>query len=215
MEKESAREEEHIDEPSAENESKAVTAGDDSLDAVGLAPEEVPGIDIIEDEPPFEAREEGTGSALERSIGIGLPSDRYRVILPKGSFPPLNGRQQFIARLRDRDRVSFRIFQGDEELASENEFLAEVGMVGIALNNEEKAFLEVDFHLNLDRILRIRLQDKFGEKESYIVLDMTRKRKASIKEDNMGDLMRKLESIEQKVGELSHGIRGGAGGAKK
>ncbi len=215
MEKESAREEEHNGEPSAENESKAVTAGDDSLDAMELAPDEVPGIDIIDDEPPPESKEQGSGSALERSIGIGLPSDRYRVILPKGSFPPLNGRQQFIARLRDRDKVSFRIFQGDEELASENEFLAEVGMVGIALNNEEKAFLEVDFHLNIDRILRIRLQDKFGEKESYIILDMTGKRKASIREDSIGDLMRKLESIEQKVGELSHGTRGGAGGAMK
>ena len=215
MEKESAREEEHTGDPSAEHESAAVTAGNDNFGAAGLSPDEVPGIDIIEDEPFPEVKEEGTGSALEKSIGIGLPSDRYRVILPKGSFPPLNGRQQFIARLRDRDRVSFRIFQGDEELASENEFLAEVGMVGIALNNEEKAFLEVDFHLNLDRVLRIRLQDKFGEKESYIILDMARKRKALIREDNIGELMRKLETIEQRVGELSHGIRGGAGGAKK
>jgi hypothetical protein len=202
--------EENSGDLSADGVTEAEETGDDIFEAEGLdlAPEDVPGIDIIEDEPPpSEVPDKDGGKALDKSIGIGLPSDRYRVVLPKGSFPPLNGRQQFIARLRDRDRVSFRIFEGDEELASLNEFLAEVGMVGIALNNEEKAFIEVDFHLNLDRVLRIRLQDKFGEKEAYIVLDMSKKRRTLIQDDHIGALMQKLDSIEKRVDDLGQGSR--------
>jgi hypothetical protein len=151
--------------------------------------------------------EDEKSRALQRSIGLGLPSDRYRVVLPKGSFPPLSGRQQFIARLRDKDRVSFRIFMGDEELASQNEFLAELGMVGVALNNDDKAFLELHFTLNLDKILTIRLLDKFGEKEAILILDMARKPKVTVSQDKLAELIDKLDSLEHRISEIGDKVK--------
>ena len=152
--------------------------------------------------PPARVPEEEPGKALQRSIGLGLPSDRFRVVLSKGSFPPLSGRQQFIAKLRDKDRVSFRVFEGDEELASQNDFLAELGMAGVALNNDDKAFLELHFNLNIDNILTIRLLDKFGEKEALVILDMARRPKVSIHQDKVTELLDKLDSLEHRVTEI-------------
>lgn len=181
--------------------------GTEGAGSTEMAPGDVntePEIDVETGDEPDTSHEEGEGEskALKKSIGLGLPSDRYRVVLPKGSFPPLTGRQQFIARLRDRDRVSFRIFEGDEDLSSQNEFLVELGLVGIALNNEDKAFLELELHLNLDLILRVRLMDKFGEKETYVVLNMARRPKTIIHQDNVNLLAEKIESLENQIVEL-------------
>ena len=149
--------------------------------------------------------EEDTTSVLKKSLGLGLPSDRYRVVIPKGSFPPVNGRQQFIARLRDKDRVSFRIYEGDEDIASRNEFLGELGMVGIALNKEDKAFIEVDFNLNIDLNLTIRLLDRYGERESYMALDLSRSPRTVIRQDTVIELIARMESLEKRIVELGKG----------
>ena len=204
MEDEVTREEENsaepIDEFSEESVSEAEPESSEAspgVDEAGDASE-----DVKDDEVPDEEPGEGGGKALQKSIGLGLPSDRFRIVLPKGSFPPLSVRQQFIARLRDRDKVSFRIFQGDEDLASQNELLVEIGLVGIALNNEDKAFLELDFHLNLELILRIRLLDKFGEKEAFAVLDIAKSPKAVIHQDSMALFIERMESLERRITEI-------------
>jgi len=203
MEEEFTREEEKMEPPAdgsipeeAEDGSHAVH--ESPPDEVNVLVEEA-----ISKDPDYPTvRVETESKALQRSIGLGLPSDRYRVVLPKGSFPPLTGRQQFIARLRDKDRVTFRVFEGDEELASQNDFLVEIGMVGLALNNEDKAFLEVDFHLNIDKILTLRLLDKFGEKEALVILDMARRPKVTVHQDKLKELTDKLDSLTQHVGEI-------------
>jgi hypothetical protein len=216
MEDEATREDENSQDVAEE--AKAETA-DTGEGIGGGAPEmaSMEDIEEVEGEPLSIAEEgEGKSKALKKSIGLGLPADRYRIVLPKASFPPLNSRQQFIARLRDRDRVSFRIFEGDEDLASENEFLAELGLIGIALNNEDKAFLEIDFHLNLDMILRVRLLDKFGEKEAFVVLDMAKRPKAALQQDNVAKLLEKIDALEGRMEEISKNIVStGKGGAKK
>lgn len=209
MEDETTREEKNSTEPTEDE-------FEEPVDSEGAGPIEIAPGDVLTeaehdaetgdepDAPPGEG--EGKSKALKKSIGLGLPSDRYRVVLPKGSFAPLTGRQQFIARLRDRDRVSFRVFEGDEDLASQNEFLVELGLVGIALNNEDKAFLELELHLNLELILRVRLMDKFGEKETYVVLDMARRPKTIIHQDNVNKLAEKIESLENQIVELGRKI---------
>jgi len=210
MEEEVTREEENSTEPTEDVFEEPVGAEDDSSNEI--APSDVlteAEHDVENGDEPEAPPEEGEGKskAIIKSIGLGLPSDRYRVVLPKGSFVPLTGRQQFIARLRDRDRVSFRVFEGDEDLASQNEFLVELGLVGIALNNEDKAFLELELHLNLDLILRVRLMDKFGEKETYVVLDMARRPKTIIHQDNVNKLAEKIESLENQIVELGRMFR--------
>ena len=80
--------------------------------------------------------------------------------------------------------------------------LVEIGLVGIALNNEDKAFLELDFHLNLELILRIRLLDKFGEKEAFAVLDIGKSPKTVIRQDSMVLFMEKMESLERRITEI-------------
>jgi hypothetical protein len=204
MEDEVTREEENsaepIDEFSEESVSEAEPESSEASPDVDEADEAFE--DVADDEVPDEEPGEGGGKALQKSIGLGLPSDRFRVVLPKGSFPPLSVRQQFIARLRDRDKVSFRIFQGDEDLASQNDLLVEIGLVGIALNNEDKAFLELDFHLNLELMLRVRLMDKFGEKEAFAVLDMAKGPKTIIHQDSMVLFIERMESLERRITEI-------------
>jgi molecular chaperone DnaK (HSP70) len=202
MEEDITREEEKLD-PTAKGKKMEKAEGDAPVSEETEIQEGAIEEEIDEETLSLEGRpEDEQQKALQKSIGLGLPSDRYRVVLPKGSFPPLTARQQFIARLRDRDRVSFRVFQGDEELASQNEFLAEIGMVGVALNNEDKAFLEIDLHYNIDKILTVRLLDKFGEKEALVVLDMARRPKMSIHQDKVAELMEKLDSIGHRIEEI-------------
>lgn len=215
MEDEVTREDENsaqpIDEFSEESVSEAEPESSEAspgVDETDDAFEDVVDDEVPDEEPDVEPGE-GGGKALQKSIGIGLPSDRFRIVLPKGSFPPISVRQQFIARLRDRDKVSFRIFQGDEDLASQNELLVEIGLVGIALNNEDKAFLELDFHLNLELILRIRLLDKFGEKEAFAVLDIANRPKAVIHQDSMLLFIEKIESLERRIAEIGEKLDSG------
>jgi molecular chaperone DnaK (HSP70) len=208
MEEELIREEGHLI-PPADVPEMEMAAGSKPIPPKVRAMEE----DIFEDEiegaelTSSGSPEDEQGKALQSSIGLGLPSDRYRVVLPKGSFPPLSGRQQFIARLRDKDRVSFRVFMGDEELASQNEFLAELGMVGVALNNDDKAFLELHFTLNLDKILTVRLLDKFGEKEALLIMDMARKPKVTIAQDKLAELIDKLDTLERRISEIGDRVK--------
>jgi len=203
MEEEFTREEDNVDPPATELSPEKAEDGSPVLHDNHSSEENVVVEDVIGKDSDYQRVNVETESrALQRSIGLGLPSDRYRVVLPKGSFPPLTGRQQFIARLRDKDRVTFRVFEGDEELASQNDFLVEIGMVGLALNNEDKAFLEVDFHLNIDKILTIRLLDKFGEKEALVILDMASKPKVAVHQDKIKELTDKLDSLGHHIAEI-------------
>ncbi len=99
---------------------------------------------------------------LKRSVGIGLPSGKYRIFLGRGAIPPVTESKTFVARLKKVDTVEIAIFEGDEETVESNEFVGEVGLKGVKLREDEKAEIEISFILDTTGTLVISLADKIG-----------------------------------------------------
>ena len=97
---------------------------------------------------------------LEKSLGIGLRSNAYRVILGKGGIPPVSEIWPFIARLREKDSVSFKIMEGDNVEADKNKLIGEIGLHRIQLREDGRAVLRVEFKVGKDKILEVSILDQ-------------------------------------------------------
>ena len=144
---------------------------------------------------------------LNRSVGISLPRNRYRIFIGKGAIPPVSEAKQFVAPLAEINRVRIRIIEGDEEQADRNEFLGEIGINNIKLREDGKAELEIEFSLSATGILTIRLTDRIGEIEGMARFVLFQFRKGVLGEGDIStlpieEISRKIDLLEQQMQSL-------------
>jgi molecular chaperone DnaK (HSP70) len=104
---------------------------------------------------------------LARSIGMAMPSDRYRIFLGHGAIPPVIERKHFVARLRKLDRIEVVILEGDDEKASGNEFVGEIGLSNVKLREDGRSEIEIEYSLDEKGILTVTISDRIGRIESH------------------------------------------------
>lgn len=104
---------------------------------------------------------------LERSVGMEMPGNRYRIFLGVGTIPPVAERKHFVAKLKNLDRLSVTVLEGDKENADENILVGEIGMGNFTLREDGKAELEIEFALDEKGFLKITLADRITDTESY------------------------------------------------
>jgi hypothetical protein len=151
---EKAKEDEALEEPSAKAEKKQALpkkSGQPSK-APAKAPEESARAQV---------------RRLARSIGMAMPSDRYRIFLGHGAIPPVVERKHFVARLRKLDRIEVVVLEGDDDKASGNEFVGELGLGNVKLREDGRSEIEIEYALDDKGILTVTIYDRIGRIESH------------------------------------------------
>ncbi len=103
---------------------------------------------------------------LAKSIGMAMPSNRFRVFLGRGAIPPVSEKKHFVARLRSVDRVEIVILEGDEDQADRNVFVGEIGLSNVKLREDGRAEIEVEFTIGDKGILTVVVLDRVSGTES-------------------------------------------------
>jgi molecular chaperone DnaK (HSP70) len=104
---------------------------------------------------------------LERSVGMEMPGNRYRIFLGVGTIPPVAERKHFVAKLKSLDKLSVTVLEGDKENADENIFVGEAGLGNFTLREDGKAEIEIEYALDDKGFLTITLADRITNTESY------------------------------------------------
>jgi molecular chaperone DnaK len=93
------------------------------------------------------------------SLGVGLQNDQYGIIIERNSTYPTEAKDIFTTTRDFQGAISFPIYEGDQQIASENTFLDLLRIEGITPAPRGVPRIEVTFKLNPDRILEVRAED--------------------------------------------------------
>jgi molecular chaperone DnaK (HSP70) len=156
------------------------------------------------DRPRAEQPAKSAIRRLEKSIGIGLPRNKYRIFLGRGIIPPASETKQFVAPLAEINKVRIKVLEGEEDQADKNEFLGEIGISNIRLREDGKSELEIEFSLSATGMLTIRLSDRIGETEGvarYMLHQFRRETAGDIDLNSLPieELSKKIDLLEQQM----------------
>jgi molecular chaperone DnaK len=107
------------------------------------------------------------------SLGVGLEHDQYSVIIERNSTYPTEAKDIFTTTHDFQEAISFPIYEGEEQIASENTFLDLLRIEGITPAPRGVPRVEVTFRLNPDRILEARAEDLATGVEKKITIAAT------------------------------------------
>ncbi|HOE62479.1 MAG TPA: Hsp70 family protein [Candidatus Sumerlaeota bacterium] len=107
------------------------------------------------------------------SLGVGLEHDQFSVIIERNSTYPTEAKDIFTTTHDFQEAISFPIYEGEENIASENTFLDLLRIEGITPAPRGVPRVEVTFRLNPDRILEARAEDLATGVEKKITIAAT------------------------------------------
>jgi molecular chaperone DnaK len=110
------------------------------------------------------------------SLGVGLLNDQMGVIIERNSTYPTEAKDIFTTTRDFQEAISFPIYEGEEQVASENTFLDLLRIEGITPAPRGVPRIEVTFRLNPDRILEARAEDLATGVEKRITIASTGQR---------------------------------------
>ena len=94
------------------------------------------------------------------SIGLELPGNRFKRIIPRNSQTPIKRTEIFSTGKDDQKSVKLTIIQGENEEADKNEMLAKVILSDLPPHKKGELKIEVTFSVNADGILTVTAIDK-------------------------------------------------------
>ncbi len=119
------------------------------------------------------------------SLGVGLQNDQMGIIVERNSTYPTESKDIFTTTRDFQEAISFPIYEGESEIASENTFLDLLRIEGITPAPRGVPRIEVTFRLNPDRILEVRAEDLATGVEKAIVIEATDSRLSDSEKNRM------------------------------
>lgn len=110
------------------------------------------------------------------SLGVGLQQDAFSPVIEKNSTYPTEGKDIFTTTRDFQEAISFPIYEGESNLASENTFLDLLRIEGITPAPKGVPRIEVTFRLNPDRILEVTAEDLATGVSKKVVINATSER---------------------------------------
>ena len=107
------------------------------------------------------------------SLGVGLQNDQMGAIIERNSTYPTEAKDIFTTTRDFQEAISFPIYEGESDIASENTFLDLLRIEGITPAPRGVPRIEVTFRLNPDRILEVRAEDLATGVEKQITVEST------------------------------------------
>lgn len=119
------------------------------------------------------------------SLGVGLQSDQMGAIIERNSTYPTEAKDIFTTTRDFQEAISFPIYEGESQIASENTFLDLLRIEGITPAPRGVPRIEVTFRLNPDRILEVRAEDLATGVEKQIAIEATNSRLSDAERNRM------------------------------
>lgn len=119
------------------------------------------------------------------SLGVGLQNDQFGVIIERNSTYPTEAKDIFTTTRDFQEAISFPIYEGEENVASENTFLDMLRIEGITPAPRGVPRIEVTFKLTPDRILEARAEDLATGVEKKITIAATDTRLSDAEKQRM------------------------------
>ncbi len=119
------------------------------------------------------------------SLGVGLQNDQMGAIIERNSTYPTEAKDIFTTTRDFQEAISFPIYEGESNIASENTFLDLLRIEGITPAPRGVPRIEVTFRLNPDRILEVRAEDLATGVEKSIAIEATDSRLSDAEKNRM------------------------------
>lgn len=130
------------------------------------------------------------------SLGVGLQSDQMGVIIERNSTYPTEAKDIFTTTRDFQEAISFPIYEGESDIASENTFLDLLRIEGVTPAPRGVPRIEVTFRLNPDRILEVGAEDLATGVEKQVTIAATDSRL------NEGDKNRMIKEARERVSRI-------------
>ncbi|MCC6548354.1 molecular chaperone DnaK [Candidatus Sumerlaeota bacterium] len=130
------------------------------------------------------------------SLGVGLQNDQMGAIIERNSTYPTEAKDIFTTTRDFQEAISFPIYEGESDIASENTFLDLLRIEGITPAPRGVPRIEVTFRLNPDRILEVRAEDLATGVEKQITIAATDSRL------NEGDKNRMVKEARERISKI-------------
>jgi len=99
------------------------------------------------------------------SIGLELPGNRFKPIIPRNSQTPIKKTEIFSTGKDNQASVKLTVRQGEDAEADKNELLARIALTDLPPHKKGEMKIEVTFSVNAEGILSVRAMDKKTGKE--------------------------------------------------
>lgn len=111
---------------------------------------------------------------VTQSKGIATQRDNMSVLIPRGTVLPTHVSQVFTTVTDNQDKVTIRIYEGEEILASHNSLLGEFELRGIAPSAPKGVpQIAVRFYVDVNGILTVSATDAGTGHSEAIVVELT------------------------------------------
>jgi len=130
------------------------------------------------------------------SLGVGLKDDQFAPLIEKNATYPTEAKDVFTTTRDFQEAISFPIYEGESDLASENTFLDLLRIEGITPAPKGVPRIEVTFKLNQDRILEVRAEDLATGAEKRIVVEATGEK---LSDDEKNEMVKKAKERALKM----------------
>jgi len=104
------------------------------------------------------------------SLGIMIVGGYFQVLIDKNTTVPTSATHTFTTVKDDQTLVKIMVFQGESEVASENELLGEFILTGLREAPRGEVEIEVTFEISADGIVGVRAKDtETGQQQAITV----------------------------------------------
>lgn len=108
------------------------------------------------------------------SLGIQTINDEFDIIIPKNSKIPVEKTEEYLTSSDGQTSVSIVIYQGENEIASENKFLGKFLLGGIPPGKAKAAKVHVTIKINQNGILTVEAASLHAKKAIQITVNEER-----------------------------------------
>jgi molecular chaperone DnaK len=127
------------------------------------------------------------------SLGVEVKGGLFERLIDKNTTIPTEEAKVFTTAAANQTSVQIRVFQGEREIASENELLGEFMLTGIPPAPAGTPQIEVTFAIDADGILNVSAEDK-GSGESE---EITIEGGVGLSDDEIEEMQQEAEEHEE------------------
>ncbi len=146
--------------------------------------------------------------------------DRYSVLIPRNSTIPCSKARSFYTLSPQQDQAQIRVFQGDEAVASRNQFLGEFRFKGISpAPRGQSREVVVRFDYDVNGMVKVSAMDRRNHRAEGVTVTAMRHEARRVDEEEAPDearpvarnrrLEREIDSLLRRGGRLAGRLRAG------
>ncbi len=131
------------------------------------------------------------------SLGIQTKGGVFTEVIPQNSAIPVTKKRKFTTTYDKQDAVRIAVFQGNEDMAKDNELLGEFVLSGVRPAKKGEPNIEVSFDMNSEGILKVTARDLDLGTEQTVTLEA----KSGLSDEEVSAMRQKMVSLELELKE--------------